>query len=361
MNLKQIMMHAGQSVALFLFLSGSLWAQTSVWSSKDGAPNTGRLSEAFHTASYSEAFKSNGIQPSWNQGYLTHMTDNKTPGGPNVEMYDRTGKHARDARVWFPNTTEILLLDAIALESGGVLASGHAAMDKGDKSGANFLAKTNATGNVIAFFKTGTFLSLRVCQGADGTVWALGRDLQKSSEKDNSPMLLRRFSFEGGFLQGYLSRDSVELPSHPVSPGGGPQGSYLHCGRAKISLYLNQSDELIEVDVNTQGVERWRMDLSPIPHGKITGFAVTDSGQMYASLYALKTEEQTNTQGLFEILVEQGKTVGFLLPVAGTLNSHREGESGTRNAIWKIWGSDGDSLIIGKQNDPELSWVRVIH
>jgi hypothetical protein len=190
----------------------------------DTSGTAGRLSEPSHSATYTEAVRSNGIQPNWNRGYLAHLTGKRTPGSANVEVYDRDGKHVLDARIWFPGAVEVFLADALPLEGGGVLASGHASTDE---SIANFAAKTDGSGNVIAVLKTETLWPGRVCEQPDGTVWVFGRDLQKEKAnndahdnmKDNDYLLLRQYSFEGGLLHGYLSRDSIALRKHAVVGG----------------------------------------------------------------------------------------------------------------------------------------------
>jgi len=59
------------------------------------------------------------------------MTGNGTPGSASVEVFDRDGKHAIDARIWFPGVVEVLLVDAVPLDGGGVLASGDASTEEG--------------------------------------------------------------------------------------------------------------------------------------------------------------------------------------------------------------------------------------
>jgi len=55
-----------------------------------------------------------------------------------------------DARIWLPEVREVFLIDAIPLQGGGVLASGHASTDGGI---VGFVAKTMTTEMFIAAAK----------------------------------------------------------------------------------------------------------------------------------------------------------------------------------------------------------------
>lgn len=322
----------------------------------DASTGAGHLSEPLHIATYTEANFFDGMKPNWNHGYLAHLTGKTTPGSANVGVYDRDGKHVVDARIWFPGAVEIRLIEAVPLEGGGVLASGFASTDEGT---ANFIAKTDTSGNVIAVVRTETFWPARVCEQPHGTVWVFGRDIQKESANDSAYSLLRQYNFEKGLLHSYLSRDSVALRTKAVVGGGGPQGSYLNCGKNMVSLYLNQTDEFVQVDAAEESVQRWKMDMSPITSGKVTGLGVTESGRIYASLYAVKPDE-IKAHGLFVLQAESGKPMGSWIPVMNTLNSHRDGETVRQNTFWRLWGTDGENLVIGRQYDPNFSWVRVV-
>ena len=122
----------------------------------------------------------------------------------------------------------------------------------------------------------------------------------------------------------------------------------------------DQTDEFVQVDEAKESVQRWKMDMSPIANGKVTGLGVTESGYIYASLYAVKPDE-TKAHGLFVLQAESGKPMGSWIPVMNTLDLHRDGEIVRQNTFWRLWGTDGEDLVIGRQYDPNFSWVRVVH
>ena len=85
----------------------------------------------------------------------------------------------------------------------------------------------------------------------------------------------------------YLSRELVALRQHATAGGGGPNGAFLVCSKDRISLYMNQTNEYVEIEPSTQKLQRWKMDMSPLERAAVTGLAVTEDGHVYASLYEL--------------------------------------------------------------------------
>jgi hypothetical protein len=318
--------------------------------------SAGRLSEPFRSATYMEEVGSYGREPNWNYGYLARPIRIGTPGSADVAVYDRDGKHVIEARIWFPEAAEVFLFDATPVEGGKVLASGFATTRNGTF---NFVAKTDTSGNVMAMLNTETLSPARVCEQPDGTVWVFGRDSRKDYANDKTYSVLRQYSFEGDLLHSYLSRDSIELHHSAIPSGRGQFGSFLDCGKRVVSLYTNLTSEFVQVDADKESMQRWEMDMSPLTDGRVTGLGVTESGHIYASLYELKTDG-TKVHGLFELQAEAGKPEGRWIPVAGTLNSFREGQTVPQNTFWRLWGADGEDLVIGRQYDPSFSWVRVV-
>ncbi len=317
----------------------------------------GHLSEPRHQVWCPEVFRFTGHQPSWAHGYLAQLTEETTPGKPNAEVYDKRGKLFSAARIWFPDALQITLIDAVPSVSGGVVASGSAETTEGSTY---FLAKTDVSGAIVSLLRNQRMAG-RVCEAADGTIWTFERDILKESENDRNYPLVQQYSFEKDVLHSFLPRELVGLNSRAVVGGGGPNGSFLVCGKDRILIYLNQTNEFKEIDSSTYILQRWKMDTTPLAQAKVTGLDITENGHVYASLYELQTETERKTHGLFELNREPGKTTAKWLALAGTLNSHTEGENVPENTFWRLWGTEGDDLIIGRQYDAEFSWVRVIH
>ena len=355
------------SIGLFVVLQSQTNAQSS-GQLNSGTPNglspqqpaiesqAGHLSEPYHQVWCPEAFRFTGHQPTWAHGHLAQFTRETTPGKPNAKVYDKQGKLVSEARIWFPDALQIRLIDAVPSADGGVVASGNAETTEGSTS---FLAKTDVSGAVVSLLRNRTIAG-RVCEASDGTIWTFERDMLKESANEHDYPLVQQYDFEKGLLHSYLSRKLVALETHAAVGGGGPNGSFLVCGKDRILLYLNQTNEYIEIDPSTQSLQRWKMDMTPLAQAKVTGLDITKNGHVYASLYEVQTDTQRKTHGLFELQREPGKATGKWIALAGTLNSHREGEAVPQNTFWRLWGAEGDDLIIGRQYDAEFSWVRLI-
>ena len=355
------------SIGFFVVMPGQTNAQSS-GQLNSGTPNVfspqqpaiesqaDHLSEPYHQVWCPEVFRFSGHQPTWAHGYLAQFTGETSPGKPNAEVYDKQGKLVSRARIWFPDALQITLIDAVPSVSAGVVASGIAKTNEGFTY---FLAKTDISGSVVSLLRNQRMAS-RVCEADDGTIWTFERDVLKESENDHHYPLVQQYSFEKGLLHSYLARELVGLNPHAVVGGGGPNGSFLICGKDRILLYLNQTNEYIEIDPSTQSLQRWKMDMTPLAQAKVTGLGITENGHVYASLYEVQTETETKTHGLFELQREPNKATAKWIALAGTLNSHREGETVPENTFWRLWSAEGDDLIIGRQYDAEFSWVRVI-
>ncbi|HEY6268034.1 MAG TPA: hypothetical protein VIX11_07040 [Candidatus Acidoferrum sp.] len=316
----------------------------------------GHLSEPYRSAWFPAAVRSNSHWPTWAYGYLAQLPEEQSP--PDVAVYDRQGKQVSQAHVWIPDATQMWLFAAAPTMDGGAIVSGQAAIYPGITY---FLAKTSVSGGVVSLIRTETFVAARICTASDDTIWTLGRDVQKESAQDRDYPLVRQYSFEKGLLHNYLSRALVDFRhSGGLGGGEGPNGTFLVCGKDRISLYLNETNEYIEIDPSTESLKRWEMDMTPLGGARVTGLAVTGKGPVYASLFEVQAETETKTHGLFELRTEAGESVGKWIVVNGTLNAHLEVETVPKGAFFRAWGADSDDLVIRRQYDADMSWVRVI-
>ena len=317
-----------------------------------GCASSGHLSPPTHTTKYLEAFISEGVAPNWGQGRLAKIE------GPSasdvVDVYDREGKRLFQAWIRSPGLSGLRVAQAAPLASG-LLASGHA---YADQKSVNFIAKTNDSGTVTGVILTEHFMPTRLCGQPDGTIWTFGRDLTK--ERENQPYFtLRQYSSEGVLLNGYLSRDSIAIQTEGVPWGGGRSGTYLTCGANLVSLYLNQSDEFVRVDTTQEQVQRWHMDMTELPEGKVNGLGVLSNGCTYASVHAEKYG-QSDAWGLYALQLVGGKEEGSWIPVADTLYSRKWSEEPLTNSFWILWGAEGDELVVKRYiAGGEFQWVRV--
>ena len=137
-------------------------------------------------------------------------------------------------------------------------------------------------------------------------------------------------------------------------------GALLVCGKERISVYLSETNEYLEIDPSTQSLQRWKMDTRPFPEGQVGGLAVTEKGRVFASLFEdWRTEtERKFRRGLFELHLGPNSELGNWSAVSGTLSSYDPHDA--PNVFFKLWGADGEDLVIRRLNDADMSWVRVI-
>jgi hypothetical protein len=314
------------------------------------------LSEPYRIASFPASVGFNAHWPTWAHGYLAQLSEVDFP--LDLAVYDRSGKQVSQAHISIPGATQMWLVAAAPTSGGGAIVSGHAAIDPGITF---FLAETSVSGGVVSAVRTETFLATRICKASDGTVWTLGRDGKKESAHEGDYPLVRQYSFEKGLLHSYLSRSLVDFHHQGATGGGeGPNGTFLVCGKDRISLYLNETNEYFEIDPARESLERWEMAMAPLAGARVTGLAVTDKGRVYASLFEVQEESETKTHGLFELRAEPSASVGRWIVVNGTLNSQPQAEDAPKGSFFRLWGADNEDLVIRRLGEADMSWVRVI-
>jgi hypothetical protein len=253
------------------------------------------LTEPFRAASFPESVWVDARWPTWGQGYFARLTLGDFPAG--LEVYDRNGKLISQTYVSIPGATQLWLIGAAPTGDGGAIASGQFTTDE---KTSYFLAETSTSGGVVSTVHTETYFTARVCRASDGTIWTLGRDSAKESEHQLDYDIVRQYSFEKGLLHSYIPRSSVDFQAEGATGAGeGEAGAFLVCGKHRISVFLNETKEYFEIDLSKETATRWKIVMSPLDGGRVTGLAVTDSGRVYASLFEIRDDVDTKTHGLF--------------------------------------------------------------
>jgi hypothetical protein len=98
-----------------------------------------------------------------------------------------------------------------------------------------------------------------------------------------------------------------------------------------------------------------------LAEGSVTGLAVTEKGLVYASLFGDGQigGERKFSRGLYQLRLDPNSESGKWLSVAGTLSSY-DPESILTGTFLKLWGADGEDLVIRRLYGADMSWVRVI-
>jgi hypothetical protein len=296
------------------------------------------------------------IVPFFDRGYfVSRIRDTFDKSTVNVVLVDEDGVQVRQARIWVPGATRVRLIGAVAAASGAVVATGYAVMSDGGAE--HFIAETDLGGTVTATIRTNPFVPTCICAASDGTVWALGRELGKDERHEDFTML-RHFSFATGLLGEYLPRSSFQTAIDPAavattSSVGGFQATYLRCAGNRADLYVNVSNEFIQVDPSTNDVRRWPVAISKVGDAVPSGFAVTSAGRVFTSLRTVPGV-QPALSGIYELEAGDADATAHFVPVGGMA-----GVSAARNALrgaaaGQLWGADGENLVIREPGETRL-------
>lgn len=298
-------------------------------------------------------FVANAPPPAFDRGYFISMAewDAAGPDRTAVVLFDAKGRQARAGKIWFSGAMRVHVHYAGATETGDIIASGHAFTSDG--ANALFIAKTDSSGNVTQVVRTNPFAPSMVCASADGTLWSFGRELDTREDF----AMLRQYSLEGGLLRQFLPRSSFPPRSSPAAISGGFQGSFLHCAKDRVALYVNQTDEYVQLTFSDHVLQRWVLDMSSVGRAKVSGFAVTDAGHVYASLDEQYTGGDPGLTGLYELDTRAGTSTARWVPVNGTVGLLDRKQGIPRGSFMRLWGTDGQNLIISRSGDFGFSWV----
>lgn len=324
-----------------------------------------RISESLRMVRF-PVFEDHGIMPDWDHGYfIDHDLElHSRPNAAVVVMYDDTGKRVREGRISPRGAGDVRIRRAATTHEGGILAGGGAIIQGGSISG--FIAKTDLAGNTVQSVATGTFHPEQLCEAPDGTVWSLGKAFSNDGAPVPDTEVVRQYDFEKGLLHSFLPLTTVRAVLNSSEPWFSPFGSFLRCGKEKVSIYLEFTDEYAEIDNSSFALTRWRLDQSAAQQRKANGLAVTDEGRVYASFSAHGAHGVSGPYGLtglYQIKAEPGNPIARLLPVGGMVDVYRTYGQGGRvppGALVRLWGADGNQLVVWRVDEYGACWVNVI-
>ncbi len=343
-------------LALLLFFSSSARAQ------EQHPSEAGQISSTLRSAAYPEAIYPHGIMPDWDRAYVIHyeFEINYSPNTPTVVMYDNTGRRIREGRIWPHGAGSVRIGRTAATREGAILAAGNAIMQDGSSQG--FIVKTDLGGNTAQSLLTGSFKPWQICEASDGTIWSLGRSLSPNDGQQHDTNVLRHYSFEKQLLHSFLPENTVATPVGSEKMWFVPFGSYVRCGKEKVSVYLKFTEEYVEVNTSSFELKRWKLDETAVQQGKASGLAVTDDGRVYASFSAHGMSGPSGLTGLYQIKAESGKPIAELIPISGTIITIEPDKVLPPGTFTMLWGADGNQLVVWRkeESDARLSWVNVI-
>lgn len=293
----------------------------------------------------------------WDNTYLIAIAapPYMSPDKPGITLYDRDGNVARQATVWLDGATDVIVEDAAISPSGNFVVSG-GAVNK-DGAVATFVAQIGSDGQIQRLVRTTPFTPAYVCALDDGTLWAYGFDRDAHDNLVEKSPRLRQYSFDKGQLRAVL--DPSTLPDAETSGswhlhGGRYLGEVsLRCNSNEVALYNGQTGDLVEFDLRKNSMQLTKLTAVPGPPDfHITGFALTQSGDIFASFHDRSNTKPNGISGLFRLSrVDSGGA--RWVAVSGTVGIYLKD-----SPIQKLWGADGDKLVFSRLKDGRLYWSK---
>ena len=287
--------------------------------------------------------------PYADRGYLiSHRIESFSPGTPNVMLYGQHGQKVREAAIWFPESTRVTVSSAAVTPDGRIVASGEA--DKADGTIAPFIALTDLSGNVTDSIQTKDFYPHNVCVAPDRTVWGFGGTRWDEANGRWLPgNLLRHYDFQRGELAGYIARSTYPVPSLPDTQ------TLIRCSSAEVAIFSGPENTYILMPYEAKGP---RLYDATLPAGLwLIGFGIFGSGNAYAALISRERADNSK-QGLYSMELDEVAKAVRWSPVDGAVGP-RTGPP----MVVKLWGTDGEYLVLGRSQDPAGSaavhWAKV--
>ncbi len=227
------------------------------------------------------------VIPKWENGFFVRF---EIPDGgttPAVYVQDADGKNVTTAVVAMPGAVENGLSDAAVSPRGEVAVAGGASWSDGRTT--TFIQFISNAGKALQLIRTSPFTARRICFSADGTLWALGYELDSGGMELADYNILRHYGRDGVLIHSAIPRKSFFLPGHanPVSE------SYLATSGDRVGIYSNKSKEWIEVSSTTGAVVRRWAGLTLGPKSGVIGAFLTSSGFAYISAENRETQVRT--------------------------------------------------------------------
>jgi len=289
----------------------------------------------------------------WQNGYLISFaldgTLDASPDKPAVVLYDRNGQAAREAIVWFNDAKSTGVDDAAVSRLGDLFVSGGTTSPAG--AIASYIAQINHTGHVGRVIRTTSFLPVYICAAEDGTVWSYGFDRDEGGSSVATSLSLRQYSFDKGQLRAMLDTSTLGPSGWTLSRGHYPGEIDLRCTSGKVGLLNGASSQWVEFDISSNKLKVSKIEPLPqIDQMRITGFALTESGDVFVSLH--DRSSQPPRSGLFR-LTFVGADVGKWVPVKDTVGPFLHGAK-----VGQLLGTDGTELIYTRDFDGTAYWSK---
>jgi hypothetical protein len=297
-------------------------------------------------------FSPGSVVPAWDKGYLvSRVAESGGPDRPTVWLYDSRGVKFREAAVWLPGASRVIVGSAAVTPDGRIAVVGNA--ERNDRPTSSFVAVTDANGNLTRVIETNPYHPSKICVAPDGTAWTFGWSKREPRDPGipEAPML-RHFDFQKGELATYLPLSTFNTQWNPAGARGEGRSTFFTCAPDRVTIVVEETSEFIEMDYATETIRRWRVDLSPHNLAVRGSLAVLDSGEVFA--YMGRALMKPGLRGLFQLQRDATTNTVRWLPVEG-----HTGNTWDLSMINDLLGAEGDSLVYLTRDDwPAVKWAR---
>jgi hypothetical protein len=290
----------------------------------------------------------------WDKGYLitygTDGTSEASPTKPAIALYDRNGRVAREGTIWFKDAYSVAINDAAISRSGNTVVGGGTQNEAGVI--ANFIASIGDDGRMGRVIRTTPFLPVYVCAAEDGTVWSFGIDRDAEGRSVETSPLLRQFSFDKGQIRAMLYKSELNPEVWALVRGRYPGEISFRCTSQKVGLYNAAAGQYVEFDLSANKLKVSKV--APLPSPKemrVTGFAMTESGGVFASFRS--HEGETSRSGIFKLKFD-ASGLGSWVPLENATGPYLQG-----NSVERLLGTDGSELIYTRDLDGVAYWSKL--
>lgn len=280
------------------------------------------------------------------------------PNDVRVDLYDKDTFRS-SVKVLIPKSRDVSVSDATVTEDGRLIVSGCYLPEKGQTH--CFVGLANSDGRVSPMVDTGKFSPQQISTCGSVTVWAAGwlrsgPDLDR--ESGESYQILREYRLaDGKMVNSALERTTFSSWPPPAFSGHNFPDFTMRCSGKILGMYVGASDEWIEYDLGTSRLSRWKLPkqdhswaeqdkkgkILPRPNvrTRVTGIAMLDSGEVYASF--LQHIVDTNQAAVGLCRLEKAGDNGNWIEIDGTF-----GPADHPGAFDRLNGTDGTHLVYSR-------------
>jgi hypothetical protein len=295
-----------------------------------------------------EASATGARTPKWSGSWLLHwrsLAKSDEPG-ENFAIYERDGRLAAKARIWFPEAWQVRIDDAAAAAKGQIAVVGTAFENSGTLAG--FLALLSSDGRITKVVRTSPLEGHAVVLGPDDTIWLLGLQIGPDRRRATMPDhdTVQHYGADGVLLGGFLPYSAWGCPPllHPALPSS---TRALVASRDRVAILTSNCAQWVELDLKGQTIARGPLQFPASPDGKrqyLFGAVMTPDNQVYAYFNG----PSKAGPGLYRLIRE----AGAWHTVQGTMTGEPESTFGG------LLGIEGDSLVYQGRNW-QLFWAKV--